>query len=65
MVERLILPAKIEERALARDKKQPEFSKPIWSYVDGAASATRLNSGRAKLSEQRTNSSVLGRVRWE
>jgi len=42
MVERLILPAKIEKRALARDKKQPEFSKPIWSYVDGAASATRL-----------------------
>ena len=54
MVERLILPAKIEERALERDKKQPEFSKPIWSYVDGAASATRLNSGRAKLAEQRS-----------
>ena len=53
MVERLILPAKIEERALARDKAQPEFSKPIWSYVDGAASATRLNSGRTKLAENR------------
>lgn len=51
MVERLILPAKIEERALERDKTQPEFSKPIWSYVDGAASATRLNGGRAKLAE--------------
>jgi len=54
MVERLILPAKIETRALERDKKQPEFSKPVWSYVDGAASAARLNGGRAKLSEQRT-----------
>ena len=53
MVERLILPAKIEERALERDKTQPEFSKPIWSYVDGAASATRLNSGRTKLAENR------------
>ena len=51
MVEQLILPAKIEERALARDKTQPEFSKPIWSYVDGAASASRLNSGRTKLAE--------------
>jgi len=54
MVERLILPAKIEERALERDKTQPEFSKPIWSYVDGAASATRLNGGRSKLAENRT-----------
>jgi membrane-bound lytic murein transglycosylase B len=53
MVERLILPAKIEERALERDKTQPEFSKPIWSYVDGAASATRLNGGRTKLAENR------------
>lgn len=51
MVERLILPAKIEERALERDKTQPEFSKPIWSYVDNAANASRLNGGRTKLAE--------------
>ena len=54
LVEQLILPAKIEERALERDKTQPEFSKPIWSYVDGAASAARLNGGRTKLAENRT-----------
>lgn len=53
MVERLILPAKIEERALERDKTQPEFSKPIWSYVDNAANASRLNGGRTKLAENR------------
>ncbi len=53
MVERLILPAKIEERALERDKTQPEFSKPIWSYVDNAANAPRLNGGRTKLAENR------------
>ena len=51
MVRSLILPAKINDKALDRDTKQPEFSKPIWSYVDGAASADRLNKGRAKLSE--------------
>jgi len=53
MVERLILPAKIEERALERDKTQPEFSKPVWSYVDNAANASRLNGGRSKLAENR------------
>ena len=52
MVSRLILPATINERAIVSNKKQPEFSKPIWSYVDGAASADRLNKGRGKLSEQ-------------
>ena len=50
MVAKLIQPAKINELALDRDSKQPEFSKPIWSYVDGAASTSRLNNGRAKLS---------------
>lgn len=54
MVENLILPAKIEERALDRDKNQPEFSKPVWSYVDNAANASRLNGGRAKLSNFKT-----------
>ncbi len=49
MVAKLIGPAKINERALDRDSKQPEFSKPIWSYVDGAASTSRLNNGRDKL----------------
>ena len=52
MVSRLISPAVINERAIDRNKKQPEFSKPIWSYVDGAASPDRLNKGRGKLSEQ-------------
>ena len=52
MVSRLILPAKVNKRAIDRNKKQPEFTKPIWSYVDGAASADRLNRGRAKLLEQ-------------
>ena len=52
MVANLINPAKIEERALERDKDQPEFSRPVWAYVDNAANASRLNGGRAKLSEQ-------------
>ena len=59
MVEGLIGPAKIEDRALERDKTQPEFSKPIWSYVDNAANASRLNGGRAKLAE---NSAVFDAI---
>lgn len=51
LVHSVINPAKINPKALERDKTQPEFSKPIWSYVDGAASQVRLNGGRAKLAE--------------
>ncbi|PHR91369.1 MAG: murein transglycosylase [Robiginitomaculum sp.] len=43
--------AKINPKALERDQTQPEFTKPIWSYVDGAASPVRLKNGRAKLAE--------------
>ena len=64
LVRSLVLPAKINEKALDRDQKQPEFTKPIWSYVDGAASADRLNKGRAKLSEtSATFSSIENRYR--
>ena len=51
LVHNLIGPAVINEKALDRDKSQPEFTKPIWSYVKTAANATRLNGGRTKLSE--------------
>ena len=51
MVRALIAPAVINERALERDASQPEFTKPIWSYVDNAANAVRIAGGKAKLAE--------------
>lgn len=51
LVVNTIEPAKINERALERDSDQPEFTRPVWSYVDNAVSADRLNTGTAKLIE--------------
>ena len=34
LTESFILPAIIEEKALQRDRQQPEFNTPIWSYLD-------------------------------
>lgn len=48
---RLINAATINSLALDRDSAQPEFTKPVWSYIDGAASADRLNKGRQNLAE--------------
>lgn len=35
------------------DRSQPEFSRPVWVYLDGALSSQRVNSGQRKLQEQR------------
>ncbi|WP_427452508.1 lytic murein transglycosylase [Litorimonas sp. WD9-15] len=49
LVNGVIIPAKINPLALERDANQPEFTKPVWSYVDGAASDARISDGRDKL----------------
>ncbi len=35
------------------DRKQPEFSRPIWKYLDSAVSASRVKNGREKLAKHR------------
>ncbi|MBC6403956.1 MAG: lytic murein transglycosylase [Hyphomonadaceae bacterium] len=50
-VSSLVLPAELNTTALDRDVSQPEFTSPIWSYVDNAVNAERLNAGRRKLAE--------------
>ncbi len=52
LVRRVIEPAVINERALERNEDQPEFTKPIWSYVDGAVNPSRVARGKEKLAEQ-------------
>lgn len=58
-VSALITPAKINELALDRDRDQPEFSRPIWAYVDGAVSADRLNRGKAALADHADDFNIV------
>jgi len=51
LVRSVIRPAKINPLALERDANQPEFTKPVWSYVDGAASQSRITGGQNKMTE--------------
>ncbi len=51
LVRSVITPAKINPLALERDANQPEFTKPVWSYVDGAASDARITGGQNKMTE--------------
>ena len=40
------------DRVIALDRRQPEFSRPIWEYLDSAVSQTRISNGRARGAEQ-------------
>ncbi|MEI8395915.1 MAG: lytic murein transglycosylase [Rhodospirillaceae bacterium] len=53
---------RILDRVLELDSSQPEFSRPIWSYLDSAVSDTRVQQGRAKLAESK---SLLAKVSAE
>ena len=44
---------------IAKDRKQSEFTKQIWEYLDTAVSATRVKNGRAALRKQ---SRVLAQI---
>ncbi len=37
------------------DRSQPEFSRPVWAYLDGAISSQRVATGQRKLGEQRSS----------
>ena len=41
----------VNARVLELDAFQPEFTRPIWEYLDTAASDTRIENGRAQLAE--------------
>jgi len=51
LVKATIGPAKINPKAIQSNEQQPEFTRPIWSYVDGVMSEARLSGGRDKLAK--------------
>ncbi len=48
-----------DPKVLERNAYQPEFTRPIWQYLDGAVSKTRIANGRKKLQQHQA---LLGRV---
>jgi membrane-bound lytic murein transglycosylase B len=51
VVDRAISPIGFAQDSLDRERNQPEFSRPIWAYLDSAVSDTRIENGRAMLRE--------------
>ncbi len=46
LIDRLLEKAQYQEKIIELDKKQPEFSKMIWSYLDTAVSPERVANGQ-------------------
>ncbi len=40
---------------LRADSSQPEFTRPVWEYLEGATSTTRVRNGQAKLAQESAN----------
>ena len=41
----------LDPKVIRLDRKQPEFSRPIWKYLESAVSETRVANGREKLAQ--------------
>ena len=41
----------VDENVISKTRKQPEFSKPIWDYLNSAVSRSRIETGKVKARE--------------
>ena len=48
-----------DEEVIAANESQPEFTRPVWEYLEGAMSDTRIARGKMLLAE---NEALLGRI---
>ncbi len=48
--------------AIASDQAQPEFTRNVWDYLDGAVSALRVSRGQAKLQQLRVGAVSLDAI---
>lgn len=49
----------VNQRVYELNDNQPEFSRAIWDYIDGAVSEQRIENGRAKMAEHRALLSLI------
>jgi len=49
----------LDPRVIAADSRQPEFSRPVWAYLDSAVSANRVASGQAARLQQQTSLAAI------
>ena len=53
LIDRVFAGIQPDSSVIEADRSQPEFSRPVWEYIEGALSPTRSRRGAALLVEQR------------
>lgn len=54
--------ARINEKALERDSTQPEFTRPVWAYINSAANPDRIRNGQAEMAEHTAEFDDIERI---
>jgi len=54
--------AQMNERALERDSSQPEFTRPVWAYINSAANPDRIRNGQAEMAEHKAEFDDIERI---
>ena len=62
LLARTIGQVRINEKALERDSNQPEFTRPVWSYIESAANPDRVNRGQSELVEHSETLEEIERI---
>ncbi|WP_017937506.1 lytic murein transglycosylase [Zestomonas thermotolerans] len=48
-----------DPRVIAADRSQPEFTRPVWEYLDSAVSPSRISRGRTMLAQHGTTLTAI------
>jgi membrane-bound lytic murein transglycosylase B len=54
--------ARINEKALERDSSQPEFTRPVWAYINSAANPERISNGQTKMAAHASEFEEIERI---
>jgi len=52
----------LDPRVIAADNSQPEFTRPVWEYIDGAVSVSRIAQGRLLKAQHRPTLKAIRRT---
>lgn len=52
----------LDPKVIAADSSQPEFTRPVWDYIDGAVSVSRITQGRLLKAQHRPTLKAIRRA---
>ncbi|MGJ8560809.1 MAG: lytic murein transglycosylase [Litorimonas sp.] len=54
--------ARFNEKAVEKNNSQPEFTRPVWAYINSAANPDRIRNGQAEMADHKSELDDIERV---